>query len=328
MEDIRIGLIGAGWVAREHLKVIKDIDSLEAVGITSRTLSKAEDVAREYNIAVCADSVDALIEETLPDALMVLVSEDQVAGVAEAVIPCGLPLFIEKPAGLTPADNLRLAELAREYKTPTMVGFNRRYYSIFHKGLEVIRAHGPLLGLVVEGHERMWRIREGKKFSEDTIREWIFANSTHTIDLLRFFGGEPQRLSSIAHRYKEPRGDQFAAIMEFESGAIGQYNAHWYSPGGWRVVLYGDGVTVEFKPLENGRWTDKNFKTDDIQPDEVDVKYKPGFFRQMEAFGKLARTRTLERPALDCQGAYQTMRLAQQIARDCSSTSGCFLPSP
>ncbi len=318
MKKIRLGLIGAGWVARQHLESIKAVDWIETAGITSRTRSKAEQLASEYRIPACLDNLESLVQQTSPDALMILVSEDQLFNVTSLALRCKLPLFIEKPAGLSPEETFKLSELARQQSVPTMVGFNRRYYSIFRKGLDIICQHGPLLGVAVEGHERMWRIREGKKFSECVMENWFYLNSTHTIDLLRFFGGEVKAVKSIARRYIERGGDQFAAIVELESGAIGQYNAHWYSPGGWKVVLYGDGVTVEFKPLEKGFWTDKDFKTHEIEPDEPDVKFKPGFFRQLEAFGNLVRYGKSEWPMLDLSGAYKTMLLAKEIGANLS----------
>ncbi|MFA5156141.1 MAG: Gfo/Idh/MocA family oxidoreductase [Candidatus Omnitrophota bacterium] len=313
MDKIKVGLIGAGSIARKHLEVIRDLDCVEAVGITSRTMAKAEQLANDFGIRCCVDSADRLIHQAKPDALLVLVSEDQTFAVTASLIPYGLPLFIEKPAGLTPQENRRLASLAKKRSLKTMVGFNRRYYSIFRKGMEIIRKHGPLLGVDIEGHERIWRIHESTKFSKEVIAHWIFASSTHTIDLLRFFGGEPKKISAIAHSYKEPGGDQLAALLEFASGAIGQYRAYWYSPGGWKVVLYGDGATVEFKPLENGQWTDKNFNTHEIKPDDIDLKYKPGFFRQMEAFARLVMNGNRDWPLLDLAGACETMRLAERI---------------
>ncbi|MFH1581700.1 MAG: Gfo/Idh/MocA family oxidoreductase [Pseudomonadota bacterium] len=314
MRKIKLGLIGAGWVAKQHLDVIKAIDWIEAAGITARTRSKADQLAKEYNIPVVADDIGTLISKAKPDALMVLVSEDQMCEVASSVMQYKLPLFLEKPSGLLPVESSKLADLAKQNSIPNMVGFNRRFYSIFHKGLQIIKDQGPLFGVVVEGHERMWRIRDGKKFSEYVMDNWIYANSTHTIDLLRFFGGEVDGLQSIAHRYREARGDQFAAVMKLESGAIGQYLANWYSPGGWRVVLYGDGVTVEFKPLESGRWTDKDFNTHEIEADEVDKKYKVGFYGQMEAFGRLVSEGKFDWPMLDLAGSHKTMMLAEQIS--------------
>ena len=312
METVKVGIIGAGNIAKKHLDVIRDIDWIEAVGITSRTYDKARQVADEYGISVFTDTVEMLLEKAKPEALMVLVSADQIYTVSSNVIPMGLPLFIEKPPGLKPDETKRLTELAKEHSVHTMVGFNRRYYSIFHKGREIIHEHGALLGVRIEGHERFWTLADRLKH---TMRsQWLYANGTHMIDLLRFFGGEPSTVNALSQGYIEENGDQFAAIMKLNSGAIGHYVAHWYSPGGWSVVLYGDGVTVEFKPLERGRWTDKAFNIYDIEPDEVDVLYKPGFYSQMEAFGKMVRDGELTWPGQDLATSYLTMELAQKIA--------------
>ncbi len=315
MKPVRIGLIGAGWVARQHLEVIRAIEGIEAVGITSRTRFKAEALTREFGIKGCYDTVRDLVGKASVDALMVLVNPDQMFSVGIEALSYGIPVFFEKPAGLTPEENFKLVELAENKKILTMVGFNRRYYSIYHKGMDIIRQHGALLGVFVEGHERMWKVKDLGKFSPEILAHWIFANSTHTIDLLRFFGGDAKNIHSVAHTcFQEARGDQFAAVMELSSGAIGQYQAHWYSPGGWRVVLYGEGVTVEFKPLEEGRWIDRSFVIHDIEPDELDKKYKPGFYAQMSAWRDLVETGTHFWPMLDLHGAYQTMRLAEKIS--------------
>lgn len=315
MKKIRVGLIGAGWIAAQHMKVINDLaEEVEASGVYSRTFARAETFAKDYSIRLCARSIEELIEGAHPDALLVLVSEDQTEQVVRQLIErYKLPLFIEKPAGLTPEQNKALADLAKRHAVRNMVGFNRRYYSIFHKGLDIIRQNGLLRGVMVEGHERMWRVRKNNKFSETVLANWIYANSTHTIDLLRFFGGEPLNISSISHSHIEKKGDQIAAIMEFDGGAIGNYSAHWYSPGGWRAVLYGDGVTVEFKPLESGRWLDKDFKATEIVPDDTDVAYKPGFYGQMKAFANLVRGNKPDPFALDLEGAYKTMLLAKEL---------------
>ena len=313
MKKIKVGIIGAGWVARRHLEVSRAVKGIEIVGIASRTKSKAAVLAREFKTRVFADA-KGLWAETKPDALMILVSPDQTYRVASSLIPLGLPLFIEKPAGMTPRENSKLARLAKKYKTKALVGYNRRFYSIFHKGLSIIKKHGPLLGVLVEGNERIWRVRGAKRYSAKILANWIFVNGTHTIDLLRFFGGEIEEVKSVSARHKEKRGDQFSASLKFKSGALGHYLAHWHSPAGWRVVLYGNGVTVKFDPLEKGVWVDKNFKEHTILPEACDVRFKPGFFRQMEAFGRLVKSSVREWPMLDLEGSYKTMLLAKEIS--------------
>jgi len=195
---------------------------------------------------------------------------------------------------------------------PNMVGYNRRYYSIFLKGLDIIRGQGALLGVAIEGHERFWKI--AGQLNDDIRDRWIYVNSTHTIDLLRFFGGELVNVHALKNSHLEERGDQFTAVMEFESGALGSYISHWYSPGGWGVRLFGEGVTVEFKPLEEGKWSGQDLVEHSINLDDVDSRYKPGFFRQMEAFGKMVQTGTLEWPGVDLKEACKTMSLAKKIS--------------
>ena len=312
MSKVRIGIIGAGEITGKHLDVIADIGWIEAVGITSRTRSKAEHIAQEYEIPVCSKDVESLIKEVRPDALMVLVSVEQTFQMVTTLLPYKLPLFLEKPPGLIPDETKALAALAQAHSVQTMVGFNRRYYSVFRKGLDLIRDKGSLLGVSVDGHERFWKIKD--RLNDTKCASWIYANSTHTIDLLRFFGGEPSNIHAVAHSYIENNGDQFAAIMDLDSDTIGRYNAHWYSPGGWSVVLYGDGVTVEFKPLENGTWMDKQFKTHEIKPDKIDQKYKPGFYGQMKAFGEMVIDGNLQWPGQDLAASYKTMQLAEKIS--------------
>jgi predicted dehydrogenase len=194
-----------------------------------------------------------------------------------------------------------------------MVGYNRRFYSIFHKGLEIINTHGGLLGIAVEGHERFWKIID-RGVPEILRKNWIYANSTHTIDLLRLFGGDIKKMYVLKNAIKEENGDQFVAALEFESGSLGTYTAHWFSPGGWSTRLYGDGVTVEYRPLEKGIWIDTDFGQHEISPDEVDERFKPGFYRQMGAFLEMAGTGQLPWPGMDLANACFTMELAQRCA--------------
>ncbi len=313
MSDISLGIIGAGNIAKEHLKVIRAMDGVRAVGITSKTRSKAEELAISFAIDNVYENINKLIKKCNVDGLIVLVSADQIFDVTKKLLPTQIPIFIEKPPGLFPEQTEALTNLAEKYGTKNMVGYNRRYYSIFHKGLEIINKHGQLCGVAVEGHERFWKI--ANRSIPQKIREnWIYANSTHTIDLLRLFGGNIKKINAKKNNVKEKNGDQFVASLEFDSGALGTYTSHWFSPGGWAVKLYGVGVTVEYKPLEKGIRINSDFQENEIVPDKVDVKYKPGFYRQMEAFTEMLTTGNLAWPGMDLENALKTIKLAQKFS--------------
>jgi predicted dehydrogenase len=197
-----------------------------------------------------------------------------------------------------------------------MVGFNRRHYSVFRKGLEKIRERGRLLAVHIEGSERMAVARGTGRFSEEVLRAWLFANATHTIDLLRHFGGEPEAVHALCASLREPLGDQFAACLRFPGGVLGSYTANWHSPGGWGVILKGEGVSVEFRPLEAGRATYADGTAEAIEPDACEAGLKAGFAGQLAAFAQMVRTGVLAPPSQDLSGALETMRLAGRLAAD------------
>lgn len=313
MADLRIGIVGAGGIAVKHLEVLSALPGAALAGIATRTRTRAEALAKQFGGAPVFGDLDALVSGAKPDALMVLVSADQVAPVARDALRFGLPLFIEKPAGLDPRESGELAAQAERLGVRTMAGYNRRHYSIFREGLEIVRRHGPLMGVLVEGHERITAVRKVGKHPQHVLGAWLYANATHTIDLLRFFGGEVADVHCISARYREPLGDQFGAVLDFESGAVGHYVSHWLSPGGWRVVLYGDGVTVEFRPLESGHWTDSAGEIHPIQPSLEDQRFKPGFYGQLQAFCRLVRDPGA-RSSGDLADAHKTMLLAERMA--------------
>lgn len=312
MSKIKIGVIGAGKIASLHLSVMSMMPGIDVVGITSRTRKKAEQLAEKYSIPTVYDNYSELIDHGTPDALMLLVSPDQMYRMGKNVLSAKLPVFFEKPPGLSLQEASDLADSADLYSTKNMVGFNRRFYSVFHKGKDLINSHGDLLGICIEGHERFWSLED--RLPENIKDRWIFANSTHMIDLLRFFGGEVKCSHHLAKSHHQTNGDQFVSAIEFKSGLIGSYIAHWYSPAGWTVRLFGEGITVVFQPLESAVWIDQQMESHAISPDLHDLKFKAGFFAQANAFAALVRTGTISWPAQTLRDASKTMELANQIA--------------
>ena len=195
MYKLKIAIVGAGNIALKHLEVLEKIRNISLVGITSRTRKKALYLARKFNIKHTYTNLEDLIVDSRPDAIIILVSPDQIFKITKKIISYKIPFFVEKPPGLSPKQTNILADLADNKKISNMVGYNRRYYSVFHKGLNIINKHGKLLAVSIEGHERFWKI--ANKLSKTLRSNWIYANSSHTIDLLRFFAGEPKKISSF-----------------------------------------------------------------------------------------------------------------------------------
>jgi len=312
MSKIKIGIIGAGNIAEEHLKVLKNINDFSVLGIVSRTQKKAKKLGKKFGIKKIFNNIDQMMKSSQLDGVLILVSANNSFKVAKKVIPYQVPFFLEKPPGLSSIETKILYNLTRKYITKNMIGLNRRFYSVFHQGMKIIKKHGKLLGIFIEGHERFWLLKN--KVKSLVLKKWVFANSLHTIDLLLFFGGKIKSISKFKKSYKEKGGDQFCSIMEFNNGALGTYISNWYSPGNWSVKLFGEKVTVEFKPLEVASWIDSKFKRRKITPNKHDQKFKPGFYKQMLAFKKLIRNGHLKWPALSLKEVIDSTELVKKIS--------------
>ena len=204
------------------------------------------------------------------DGILITVSAENMFKICKDLLPLKIPLFIEKPPALSLAEIDTLVHTSLRYNTPNMVGFNRRFYSIFHKGLEKINEYGGLVALNIEGHERFWRYKDSLNL--EVKNSWIYANSSHTIDFIDFFVGDLENLYINSNSIQEEIKDQFSVTFKSKEGVIGNYSSYWLSPGGWSVSLYGKGVSVIFRPLEEGIWIDSEFKQHPIEPEKYDLE--------------------------------------------------------
>ncbi|PPR48334.1 MAG: 4-carboxy-2-hydroxymuconate-6-semialdehyde dehydrogenase [Alphaproteobacteria bacterium MarineAlpha5_Bin8] len=312
MSDLKIALIGAGYIAKKHLEVIKNIKGMKVIAITSRTKKKAEKLSKEFNIKYIFNDYKKLINTIKPDGIMILVSSEEIFTLTQKIIPFNIPIFIEKPLGLNLKETKKLNRLAIKHRLKSIVGFNRRHYSNFETGLNIIKKKGKLLGITIEGHERFWKIEN--IISKKNKNSWLYSNSSHVIDLFRYFAGEISSINSYSGSLSKKRLDQFSSIIKFKSGTIGNYIANWYSPSGWSIKLHGEKVLVVFKPLEKGYWVDSNFKKHNIKMSQVDKKYKPGFYNQMQSFKKMLLTKKLHWPSQSIQDTLKTYTIIDQIS--------------
>jgi predicted dehydrogenase len=128
MPPLRIGFVGAGFIAKFQLRAMAQIRNMELAGVTSRTRAHAEEVvamARELgvgeakvyaSISEMAPHVDA-IAIYAPNYLRIAMMEEIVEAVKAGAALKGV--ICEKPLGRNVAEARRLVELADEANLPT-----------------------------------------------------------------------------------------------------------------------------------------------------------------------------------------------------------------
>lgn len=109
---LRVGIVGAGWIAEKAAITLNGLQDCEAYAIGSRTLEKAEAFAAKWNIPQAYGSYEALLADSDVDLVYVATPHSHHYDVTKAALLAGKPCLVEKAfmANATQAqDIIRLA---------------------------------------------------------------------------------------------------------------------------------------------------------------------------------------------------------------------------
>ena len=301
-------------MSRHHLAAFADHPQAKLVGITSRTLEKAESLANDFNIDAVYKDIGDLYSQTRPDLVVVTVNVQAVKEVLLASFIYPWSILVEKPFGLNLEEALVLANLARTRKQKTYVALNRRFYSSTRAALKDIeQAAGRRLIRIQDQQNQVAALKAGHP--EKVVKNWIFANSIHLIDYFLQLGRG--KITSVAPITTDRigLGEPVFVVskVEFDSGDVGLYEGIWNGPGPWAVtVAVENGAYWELRPLEHARV--QRFPPSEIVSipvHEWDLKFKAGLRLQADEAVQAA----LGNPSqlVDFTEALRGMRLAHAI---------------
>ncbi len=310
----KVAVIGAGYMAREHIRAFKDVPGVEVLGIQSRTRARAQALAQEFGSIAVFDTVPAMYESTRADLVVVAVPELSVNAVCKACFAFPWVALIEKPAGYNLDDALDIESAASAQQRQAFVALNRRHYGSTRAVLADLENQSGARLIKVQDQEAPKAALEAGQ-PELVVQNWMYANSIHLIDYFSLFarGKVTNIIPTIRFDLARPR--YVAATIHYDSGDVGLYEAVWDGPGPWSVSINVDGKRWEMRPLEKATFQLAGTRV--LQPAEDDVwdnQFKPGLRRQAELAvwaAQLAPGQNAGLPTL--KDALDSMRLTHAI---------------
>jgi predicted dehydrogenase len=310
-KSIVVAVIGAGNMAREHIRAFSDIDDVIISGIYSRTRFKSEELAKKYAIKNVCDSIEELYLSTQADIVIIAISELAVYKVCLHSFRYSWICLIEKPAGHTLPQAQAIKDAAEKLGSRAYVALNRRHYGSTREVIkELEKVEGDRLVHIYDQENAMAALESG--LSEELVKNWMYANSIHVVDFLRLFGrGTVTSIQPII-RWNPDKPKFVMAKIVFSSGDIGIYECIWDGPGPWAVTVTTQHKRWEMRPLEKA--SVQNYKSrilEQLPESAWDSEFKPGLRLQAEEAIRAFRMEDSLLPTL--AESFETMKIIKSI---------------
>lgn len=249
---VRIGFVGAGFIARAHALGIGACDGAVAHAVANPSEGRRAEFARDFSIARTYSTAEELIGDPEVDAVILSTPNVFHASHAIAAFEAGKDVFVEKPMACTTLEAEAIVAAAEKSGRTLMVGHMWRFdpeVLYLRKKIES-GAVGRIFRTTAFGVHVDWG-PEGWFTSKDLACGGAIADmGIHAIDTTRYLIGDPNPVRVYANigRYtgRVPEVDDTGIIfIEWDNGVVSTIEAGWwqpYSEGPEAAArLYGDG---------------------------------------------------------------------------------------
>lgn len=136
----RIGIIGAGWIARKMCRAIAPFTDMEIYAIASRTLEKAEAFAAEHNIRKAYGSYEEMVSDPAVDLIYIATPHSHHYDHAMLALEHRKPVLVEKAFTANARQAEKLIETARSKGVFITEAIWTRYMPLSHKIKEIMES--------------------------------------------------------------------------------------------------------------------------------------------------------------------------------------------
>ena len=230
MDRIKIGIIGAGYMAGVHGALLARDDRVRVTAVSDLLSERAEQLARSTGAEV-ARGEEELIEGV--DAVYITTPNTKHTELALACIAAGKHVFCEKPMATSLADARSILDSASKSTAVFQVGHNRRFAPVYLTLKNLINASGPT-------HSAHLKMNRGELINPPWVGDpevtggFLFETTIHMFDMMRFLFGEVSSLDAAGSSHEYPEIDDFSALVRFESGVhatlASSADASWLFP--------------------------------------------------------------------------------------------------
>lgn len=230
---VRVGIIGAGWIAAQHVATLARLDGVELVAVCDLDQARARELASH---APTYTDWRQLIARETPDAVFVCTPPLVHREVAVAALEQGIHVYLEKPIARGLEDARAIVDAAAKSNAVCAVGYQWRAVEVLDDLRRAVE--GQELGLLIgigtgPTKSRPWFLDRSQGGGN------LLERASHQIDLERAIGGEVVAVKAAASKVllAQSQGelgdidDAAVIVLHFASGGLGAIQIAWTRDG-------------------------------------------------------------------------------------------------
>ena len=211
-KKIRVAVVGAGEFGRNHVRVYRELGSVQLVGVYDQNPQRASEVASEFDAPVLRGPEEL---HGRADAVSVAVPTIAHAEVGCRLLEMGLDVLVEKPMAVGLAEADALIDAARKNRRILQVGHVERFNP-------AVRAVEPIVNRPLFFEVHRLGVFTPRSLDVDVIYDLMI----HDLDILLALVREPvTEVKAVGIPVLTDKVDIAHARLEFEGGAVANVTA-------------------------------------------------------------------------------------------------------
>ncbi len=250
MSKLKIGFIGAGYIAAVHASILARDKRVQVTHIHDVEPQRAEQLARSAGAQIASNAAEVIAS---CDAIYITTPNTQHTELAILAAEAGKHVFCEKPMATSLDDARRVLAAAEKSEKVFQVGHNRRFAPVYAELKRMlIETHQP--------HSAHVKMNRGEllnpKWTGDpkTTGGFLYETTIHMFDMLRFLFGEVKTLQAIGSQHEYAETDDFSVLLTFANGMhatlASSADASWLFPFE-RMEVFCHHATIVTREMES-----------------------------------------------------------------------------
>ena len=222
MKRLKFAILGCGFWSQFQLGAWSEIEGAECVALFNRTKSKADDLAKRFNMPRTYDNVDELFKNEELDFVDIITDVDTHLHFVEKAVEYGVKYIIsQKPMAPNYETAKKMVDLCEKAGAKLYIHENYRWQAPVRRFKEILDS--GVIGKVFKARVSFlsgFPVFDNQPFLAELDHFILTDMGSHVFDCIRFLFGEVDKLwcQAGAVNRKIKGEDMAAAFLKMESG--------------------------------------------------------------------------------------------------------------